>query len=86
MYRQDRYVRERFKIYKNLLSNYIKKRAKILDIGGYTGDLLKILPKETDYRVVDVDKEALKIARKRGANLRVCAILPGWQSVPEPTA
>jgi len=67
MYHQDRYVRERFKIYKDLLSKYIKKGTKILDIGGYTGDLLIILPKGIDYTVVDIDKEALKIARKKGA-------------------
>lgn len=69
MYHQDKYVRERFKIYKSLLSKYMKMETKILDIGGYMGDLLMILPKGIDYTVVDIDKEALKIARRRGAKI-----------------
>ncbi len=69
MYHQDKYVRERFRLYRELLSRYFKKGTKILDIGGYTGDLLEILPKDINYTVIDVDQEALKIAQKRGARI-----------------
>jgi 2-polyprenyl-3-methyl-5-hydroxy-6-metoxy-1,4-benzoquinol methylase len=71
MFHCDKYVRKRFGVYKDFLSPYLSKGVRILDVGGYTGDLLLILPQRVNYTVVDFDKEALKIARGRGARV-VC--------------
>ncbi len=69
MYEADKYVRLRFEIYESLLSPFLKESVNVLDIGCYTADLLKLLPTSVDYYGIDSDKEALKIARKRGAKV-----------------
>lgn len=69
MYESDRYVRKRFGIYKSLLSPYLKEGVKILDIGCYMADILKILPSGIDYYGVDSDEKALEIAKARGAKV-----------------
>lgn len=65
----DRYARMRLQITASLIIPFIENRevADILDIGCYTGDLLKILPRKVNYFGVDSDAEALKIAQARGA-------------------
>jgi SAM-dependent methyltransferase len=67
MYESDKYVRERFGIYKSLLNPFLKKGVKILDIGCYMADILKILPSHINYYGVDSDYKALEIAKQRGA-------------------
>jgi 2-polyprenyl-3-methyl-5-hydroxy-6-metoxy-1,4-benzoquinol methylase len=53
----------------------ITQTISVLDIGGYTADMLtylkykKISTKIIDYLVIDADRGALKIAKKRGANI-----------------
>lgn len=69
MYQQDKYVRKRFEIYQILIGPYLKKEMKVLDLGGYTGDFLRILPKGVDYTVVDIDEKALALAKKKGAKI-----------------
>jgi len=70
MFEKDKYVRQRFEIYKKLLTPYLKPDVKILDIGGYQADLLTLLPKDVRYHVADFDKKALEIAKKRGAKIQ----------------
>lgn len=69
MYESDKYVKLRFEIYKSLLSPFLKPDIKLLDIGCYTADLLKLLPPFVDYYGIDSDKSALKIAEERGAKI-----------------
>ena len=69
MYQVDKYVRLRFDIYKSLLSPFFKDGIKVLDIGCYTADMLKLLPSSVDYYGIDTDEKALEIARKRGAKV-----------------
>lgn len=64
---RDKYARTRFEIHESLLSPFLKDGVKILDIGGYTADLLKLLPPSVDYYDIDNDEKALQIAKKRGA-------------------
>lgn len=64
---EDKYARIRFDIVVNFIKPFLKKTSKILDIGCYTGDLLKILTQGSDYYGVDNDESALRIARERGA-------------------
>lgn len=73
MYEKDKFVRQRFEIYRSLLAPFFEKRGKkikILDIGCYSGDILRILPKNVDYVGVDSDKKALEIAHQRGARVQ----------------
>lgn len=67
MYAQDRFVQKRFKLYKVLLTPYLKGKPKILDIGCYTADILRILSHPVNYYGIDADKQALEIAKNRGA-------------------
>ena len=69
MYQTDKYVRLRFETYMSLLSHRLKKGTRILDIGCYVADFLKILPPYVDYYGIDIDTEALKIANNRGAHI-----------------
>jgi len=69
MYEADKYVKLRFRIYKSLLNPFLKNNVKLLDIGCYTADLLKLLPKYIDYYGIDYDETALEIAKKRGAKV-----------------
>jgi SAM-dependent methyltransferase len=66
---RDKYARIRFEICLKLLSTYIKNYPKVLDIGCYTADLLKLLPVSVDYYGIDSDENALKIAHERGAKI-----------------
>lgn len=67
MFQNDKYVRLRFEMYANLLKPFISSNKKILDVGGYTADLFTLLPANTNYYVADFDKEALQVAKQRGA-------------------
>lgn len=66
---EDKYSRIRFETTLNLLKPYLKDTVKILDIGSYTSDLLRMLPEGLDYYGIDNDEEALEIAKKRGAKV-----------------
>ncbi len=72
MYESDRFVRKRFQTYIALLQPYLKNGVKVLDIGGYTGDILHLLPKTVEYFDVDIDREALRIAQEKGAKKTYC--------------
>jgi 2-polyprenyl-3-methyl-5-hydroxy-6-metoxy-1,4-benzoquinol methylase len=67
----DKYSKLRFEIMTNLLKPFITRgmNIKMLDVGCYTGDLLKILPHAVNYYGVDNDEEALRIAQMRGAKV-----------------
>lgn len=73
MFEQDRYVRRRFAQYFRLIKPELKPGVKILDVGGYMGDLLEYMKKSgidtstVEYHIVDYDDSALEVARKRGA-------------------
>ncbi|MBL7197629.1 MAG: class I SAM-dependent methyltransferase [Candidatus Omnitrophica bacterium] len=72
LYKNDRFVRMRFHIVKELLSLYVKVGVKILDIGCYDAPLLDVLKKSiksVDYTGVDADKVALEVALLRGAKV-----------------
>jgi len=64
---EDKYSKIRLEILYDLMKPFIKQSVKILDIGCYTGDLLKFLPSSVDYYGIDDDEKALQIAQKRGA-------------------
>lgn len=66
---RDKYVRMRLNIYNSLLKPFLKSKIKVLDIGCYTGDLLRIFPSQIDYYGIDIDESALEIAKKRGAKV-----------------
>lgn len=71
-YSNDKFVRMRLDVVKNLLSTYIKEGVKILDIGCYDGSMLVVLKKlgkKIDYTGVDADSFALNIASSRGAKV-----------------
>ena len=67
----DKYSKLRFEIMTDLLRPFISRgtNIKMLDVGCYTADLLKILPGKVDYYGVDSDEEALKVAQMRGAKV-----------------
>jgi 2-polyprenyl-3-methyl-5-hydroxy-6-metoxy-1,4-benzoquinol methylase len=70
MFERDKYVRQRYELYLNFLSPYLKQDIKILDIGGYRGELKDLLPKDIKYYLVDFDAKALAIAEKKGAKTK----------------
>jgi len=70
MYDEDKYAYLRLVKYKELLSEYTKENAKVLDIGCYTANLYDMLPSCIDYLGIDFDDEALKIATQKGANVK----------------
>ena len=65
----DKYSKIRFKIYKDLLSPFLKDDIKLLDVGCYTADMLKLIPFRVDYLGIDFDVNALEIAKQRGAKI-----------------
>lgn len=70
MFGRDKYVRQRYLKYQEFLKPYLKSRAKVLDVGGYRGELKAFLPDDVDYYVLDFDELALKEARRRGAHVK----------------
>jgi SAM-dependent methyltransferase len=70
-YTQDPYVRQRYQIAVKLLHPYLRSGTAILDIGGYSGDILELLPEGVKYCCIDIDKKALELAKKRGAITKV---------------
>ncbi len=71
VFNDDRYVRRRFEIYHNFMAGRLTDQATVLDVGGYMGDMLRVLAAHGDqpaaYYVVDADEQALEIAHRRGA-------------------
>jgi hypothetical protein len=57
----------------HIIAQYLSGR--VLDLGGYTGDL-KLIKPTLDYTVVDSDLDALRIAKERGAKTH-CRELEG---------
>jgi len=70
-YTQDPYVRQKYQIATRLLQPFLKEGVEVLDIGGYSGDILEFLPINVKYHVIDIDRKALKIAKERGANTKL---------------
>lgn len=70
MFGEDKYVRQRYQIYLELLKPFLKDKEKVLDVGGYRGELGDLLPNSIRYYVLDFDKKALEEARKKGAITR----------------
>lgn len=64
---EDKYVRKRFGIFRGLLSPYLIQGTRMLEIGCYTANLLRFLPPFVEYFGIDIDENALEIARQRGA-------------------
>jgi len=69
-YESDRFVEKRLVLGAQLLVPYLKKGSRVLDIGGYTGDLKKYLLEGVEYWVADFDQAALKVAKGKGARVR----------------
>lgn len=67
MYERDKYVQQRYQKYFDFLKPYMKAGSKILDVGGYRGELKQYLPNNVKYFVLDFDKKALEEAKKKGA-------------------
>jgi len=53
-----------------MVNPYIKSGSRILDVGGYTGDLIPFVKKGVGYFIVDADRPALQVARKKGARVK----------------
>jgi len=58
----------RYYVFKNQLEKLIRNRDIVLDIGGYDGFILSKIKEKKDFTaiILDLDKEGLKIAKKRG--------------------
>ncbi len=71
MFRDDPYVRKRFALYYDFLADHLRDGVRILDVGGYMGDMLTLLDRNFQgdyaYHLVDGDEAALAVAAKRGA-------------------
>ncbi|MFC1753747.1 class I SAM-dependent methyltransferase [Thermoproteota archaeon] len=68
-YKDDKFVRMRYGIVSQMLSLFLSKDTKILDIGCYDGSMFEVLKKDfngLEYIGVDADSTALDIARRRG--------------------
>lgn len=70
MFGRDKYVRQRYQKYQEFLKPYLQPRVKVLDIGGYRGELKAFLPNDVDYYVLDFDENALEQARRVGAYIK----------------
>lgn len=70
MFQRDEYVRQRYQKYQQFLIPYFQPKIKVLDVGGYRGELKSILPANLDYYVLDFDQKALNEAKKRGAKVK----------------
>lgn len=67
---RDKYVRQRYQKYQELLKPYLQPGVKVLDIGGYRGDLKLFLPSNIQYFVLDFDEKALEKAKRRNAKVK----------------
>lgn len=67
---KDPYIRRRYEKYTQLLNPCIKPGMKILDVGGYRGQLLQYLPEGVDYWVADFDLAALEEVKQRGGKAK----------------
>jgi SAM-dependent methyltransferase len=71
MFRDDPYVRMRFALYYGFLADHLRDGVRILDVGGYMGDMLTLLAQNFTgsyaYHLVDGDEAALAVAAQRGA-------------------
>ncbi len=67
---RDKYVGQRFRKYQEFLQPHLAAGVKVLDIGGYRGELKNYLPGGVDYYVLDFDEQALKEAREKEAKVK----------------
>lgn len=70
MFERDKYVRQRYQKYQNFLKPYLKQGVKVLDVGGYRGELKFFLPEDVKYYVLDFDEKALEEAKRKGARTK----------------
>lgn len=70
MFGRDKYVRQRYLKYQEFLKPYFRPGIKVLDVGGYRGELKIFLPREVSYYVLDFDEKALIQAKKKGAKVK----------------
>lgn len=70
MFGRDKYVRQRYWKYQEFLKPYLQAGIKILDVGGYRGELKAFLPNNVSYYVLDFDEQALNEARRIGAKVK----------------
>lgn len=61
-------------IYSSLLNKYLKKHARILDVGAGTGFNLIFLKKYGKVYGIDYSTEAIKLAKKRNLNVKQASI------------
>lgn len=68
---QDKYVRLRLSTCEKFLRPYLRNGVKILDIGCYTADLLRLIRPscKVEYYGIDYFEPAIKIAKARGAKV-----------------
>lgn len=73
---EDKYTKIRLEQTADIVIEVLEDNFSILDVGGYNGDLYKIIKSKTDkkfsYKIVDYDDDALKIANKLGADISKC--------------
>lgn len=69
LYKNDKYVRMRYRQYLDLLGPYLKEGSKVLEIGCYAAEFAELLPKGIHYLGVDFDEGALAVARSKGFNV-----------------
>ncbi len=67
---RDKYVRQRYQQYQKFLKPYLAPGIKLLDVGGYRGELKSLLPDNVNYYVLDFDEKALEEAEKKGAKVK----------------
>lgn len=71
IFKDDPYVRKRYEQYCHYILPKINEGTKILDVGGYMGDMFLLLKQNHDkqftYHLVDFDDKALETSRERGA-------------------
>lgn len=70
MYEEDKYAKQRILTYAKLITPYLKRGSRLLDIGCYTAELYEHLPKDIEYCGLDFDEEALKIAMSKGVMVK----------------
>lgn len=66
MFGRDKYVRKRYQKYLEFFKPYLKPQVKVLDVGGYRGELKTFLPSQVKYEeIFEYVKIDLSEATKR---------------------